>query len=159
LNPGNPVSNLTVDQLKKIYTGAITNWKDVGGNDAKIIMYSRENNSGTYVFFKDNILNGQDYSASCQNLPGTAAVVNAVSKDKNGIGYGGHGYSSGVKMCNVNGVAPNAANIASNKYPISRNLYMYVRNRPSGSMKQFIDWTLSPEGQKIVTEIGYFPIK
>lgn len=159
LNPGNSVSNLTTDQLKKIYTGQITNWKDVGGNDAKIIMYSRENNSGTYVFFKDNILKGQDYSPSCQNLPGTAAVVNAVSKDKNGIGYGGHGYSSGVKMCKVNGVEPNASTIASNQYPISRNLYMYVRNRPSGAIKQFIDWTLSPEGQKIVTEIGYFPIK
>jgi phosphate transport system substrate-binding protein len=159
LNPANGVSNLTIDQLKKIYTGQITNWKDVGGNDARIIMYSRENNSGTYVFFKDNVLKGQDYSASCQNLPGTAAVVNAVSKDKNGIGYGGHGYSSGVKMCKVNGIEPNAATIASNQYPISRNLFMYLRNRPSGAMKQFIDWILSPDGQKIVTEIGYFPIK
>lgn len=159
LNPANKVSDISVDQLKKIYTGQITNWKELGGNDAKIIMYSRENNSGTYVFFKDNILKGQDYSPSCQNLPGTAAVVNAVSKDKNGIGYGGHGYSSSVKICKVNGVEPNAETIASNQYPISRNLYMYVRNRPSGAMKKFIDWTLSAEGQKIVTEIGYFPIK
>jgi phosphate transport system substrate-binding protein len=92
-------------------------------------------------------------------LPGTAAVVNAVSKDKNGIGYGGHGYSSGVKICSVNGVEPNAANVSSNKYPISRNLYMYVKNRPSGAIKKFIDWTLSPEGQKVVNEIGYFPVK
>ncbi len=159
LNPANSVSNLSTDQLKKIYTGQITNWKEVGGNDAKIIMYSRENNSGTYVFFKDNILKGQDYAAACQNLPGTAAVVNAVAKDKNGIGYGGHGYSSGVKMSKVNGVEATATNIASNKYPISRNLYMYLRNRPSGAMKQFVDWILSPDGQKIVTEIGYFPIK
>ena len=159
LNPANKVSNLTMDQLKKIYTGVITNWKEVGGNDARIITYSRENNSGTYVFFKDNVLNGLDYSASCQNLPGTAAVVNAVSKDKNGIGYGGHGYSSGVKMSKVNGVEPTASTIASNKYPISRNLYMYVRNRPSGAMKKFIDWTLSAEGQKVVNEVGYFPVK
>jgi phosphate transport system substrate-binding protein len=157
-NESNQVSNLTMEQLKKIYLGKITNWKDVGGKDAKIIMYSRENNSGTYVYFKDNVLSGQDYTPSCQNLPGTAAVVNAVSKDKNGIGYGGHGYSKGVKMCKINGIEPNEANIANGKYPISRSLFMYLRNRPSGAMKQFIDWILSSEGQKIVTEIGYFPI-
>ena len=159
LNESNSVSNLTIAQLKQIYTGKITNWKEVGGNDAKIVMYSRENNSGTYVFFKDNILKGQDYSPACQNLPGTAAVVNAVSKDVNGIGYGGHGYSKGIKMCKINGIEPNEQNIGNGKYPISRNLFMYLRNRPSGAMKQFIDWVLSPEGQKIVTEVGYFPMK
>lgn len=159
LNESNPVSNLTTDQLKKIYTGKITNWKDVGGNDAKIILYSRENNSGTYVYFKDNVLSGQDYSPSCQNLPGTAAVVNSVSKDVNGIGYGGHGYSKGIKMAKINGVAPDKDNIANGKYPISRSLYMYLRNKPSGAMKKFIDWVLSSEGQKLVSEVGYFPIK
>ena len=158
LNQSNSVSDLTIDQLKQIFTGKITNWNQVGGNDSKIVMYSRENNSGTYVFFKDNILGGQDYAPSCQNLPGTAAVVNAVSKDVNGIGYGGHGYSKGVKMCNVNGVEPNEKNIGSGKYPISRSLFMYLRNRPSGAMKQYIDWILSKEGQKIVTEVGYFPL-
>jgi len=158
LNEKNSVTSLTMDQLKKIYTGKITNWKDLGGKDGKIILYSRENNSGTYVFFKDNVLKGQDYSPSCQNLPGTAAVVNAVSKDANGIGYGGHGYSKGVKMCKVNGIEPNETNIGSGKYPISRDLYMYVRNKPSGKIKKFIDWILSPEGQKIVTKVGYFPL-
>lgn len=158
LNPKNSVTNLTMDQLKAIYTGKITNWKDVGGKDAKIILYSRENNSGTYVYFKDNVLKGQDYSPSCQNLPGTAAVVNAVSKDANGIGYGGHGYSTGVKMCNVNGVEPTEANIGKGKYPISRSLYMYLKSRPTGNVKKFIDWVLSPEGQKVVKEVGYFPL-
>ncbi len=158
LHGENSVSNLTMDQLKQIYTGKITNWKQVGGKDSKIIMYSRENNSGTYVYFKDNVLGGQDYAPSCQNLPGTAAVVNAVSKDINGIGYGGHGYSKGVKMCKVNGIDPTKENIGNGKYPISRALYMYLRNRPSGSLKLFIDWILSPEGQKVVTEVGYFPL-
>jgi len=158
LNPANPVSNLTVDQLKQIYTGKISNWKEVGGKNSKIIMYSRENNSGTYVYFKENVLANNDYSPSCQNLPGTAAVVNAVSKDDNGIGYGGHGYSKGVKMCKVNGIEPNESNIGTGKYPISRSLYMYLRNRPSGAMKQYIDWILSPEGQKVVTQVGYFPL-
>jgi len=158
LNPSNPVSDISVSQLKQIYTGKITNWKQLGGKDAKIILYSRENNSGTYVFFKDNILGGQDYAPSCQNLPGTAAVVNAVTKDANGIGYGGHGYSKGVKICKVNGIEPNKSTIGNGSYPISRSLFMYVRNRPSGEIKKFIDWVLSAEGQKIVTDIGYFPL-
>ncbi len=158
LNEKNSVKDLSMDELKKIYTGKITNWKEVGGKDAKIILYSRENNSGTYVYFKDNVLNGQDYSPSCQNLPGTAAVVNAVAKDLNGIGYGGHGYSKGVIMSKVNGVDPTKENIGNGKYPISRSLFMYVRNKPTGSMKQFIDWILSPEGQKVVSDVGYFPL-
>jgi len=158
LNEKNSVTNLTMDQLKKIYTGKITNWKEVGGKDDKIILYSRENNSGTYVFVKDNVLKGQDYAPACQNLPGTAAVVNAVSKDVNGIGYGGHGYSKGVRMCKINGIEPNEANIGSGKYPISRNLYMYLRNKPSGKIKKFVDWILSKDGQAVVTKVGYFPL-
>ncbi|MGE5478819.1 MAG: phosphate ABC transporter substrate-binding protein [Chloroflexota bacterium] len=159
LHKNNPVGNLTVDQLKSIYTGKITNWKQVGGNNAKIVLYSRENNSGTYAYFKEHVLKNADYAPSAQNLPGTAAVVNAVEKDANGIGYGGAAYSKGIKICKVNGVEPSRENIRSAKYPISRSLYMYLRNRPSGAVKKFIDWTLSPEGQKIVSEVGYFPIK
>jgi len=103
-------------------------------------------------------LKGQDYAPACQNLPGTAAVVNAVSKDVNGIGYGGHGYSKGVRMCKINGIEPNEANIGSGKYPISRNLYMYLRNKPSGKIKKFVDWILSKDGQAVVTKVGYFPL-
>jgi phosphate transport system substrate-binding protein len=131
----------------------------VGGADAKIILYSRENNSGTYVYFKDNVLNGADYSAACQNLPGTAAVVNAVAKDRNGIGYGGAAYGKGIREVSVNGVAPSKESIASGKYPITRYLYMYLRSKPTGAMKQYIDWILSPEGQAVVTQVGYFPVR
>ena len=165
LNEANGVSELTLDQLKQIYTGKITNWKDVGGNDAKIILYSRENNSGTYVYFKDNVLEGEDYSSSAQNMPGTAAVVNAVAKDKNGIGYGGCAYGKGIKFAKVKkdansqGYEPNAETIKAGVYPISRYLYMYVKSRPSGALKEYIDWILSSEGQEIVTKVGYFPVK
>jgi len=159
INEGNSVTGLNMQQLKDIYTGKITNWSQVGGNDAKIILYSRENNSGTYVYFKDNVLKGADYAPSSQNLPGTAAVVNAVAKDRNGIGYGGMAYAKGIKHVNINGIQPTTENIANGSYPITRFLYMYLRNRPTGEMKSYIDWILSPEGQKIVTEIGYFPIK
>lgn len=158
-NEENPVSNLTMSQLKEIYTGKITNWKQLGGKDAKIILYSRENNSGTYVYFKDNVLKGADYAPSAQNLPGTAAVVNAVAKDKNGIGYGGAAYGKGIKHISINGIAPTKENIGNGTYPISRYLYMYLRNKPTGEMKKFIDWILGSEGQALVSEIGYFPIR
>lgn len=158
LNENNKVDNLTIQQIKDIYQGKITNWKEVGGKDAKIIMYSRENNSGTYVFFKDHVLGGGDYAPSCQNLPGTAAVVNAVAKDVNGIGYGGAGYDKGVKTCKVNGFEPNEQNVGNGKYPLSRYLYMYLRNKPTGEMKKYIDWILGPEGQKLVKQAGYFPL-
>ncbi len=99
VNEANPVKELTIEQVRKIYLGEITNWKQVGGDEARIILYSRENNSGTYVYFKDNILEGKDYAPNTQSLPGTAAVVNAVSKDKNGIGYGGGGLSPNRGEC------------------------------------------------------------
>lgn len=159
VNESNPVKDLTIQQIRDIYTAKITNWKQVGGADARIVLYSRENNSGTYVYFKDNVLKGADYAASCQNLPGTAAVVNAVAKDPNGVGYGGAAYGKGIREVKVNGYAPTKENIASGKYPITRYLYMYLRNKPTGSMKQYIDWILSPEGQAVVTQVGYFPVR
>jgi phosphate transport system substrate-binding protein len=164
-NEANPVKELTLDQIKAIYTGNITNWKDVGGKDAKIIVYGRENSSGTYVYLRDVVLQGQDYVSTMQTMPGTAAVVNAVSKDVNGIGYGGAAYGKGIKFLSVKkdagtpGYEPNAENVKSGNYPITRYLYMYVRNRPSGDIKQFIDWTLSDEGQAVVAKVGYFPIR
>ena len=165
LNETNPVQELSLDQLKKIYTGETTNWKDVGGPDAKIILYGRENSSGTYVYFKDNVLGGADFSPMTQTMPGTAAVVNAVAKDKYGIGYGGAAYGKGIKYAKVKKDAgskayePTEENVKSGMYPISRYLYMYTRNRPTGALKEYIDWILSAEGQQIVTKVGYFPVK
>jgi len=160
----NPIEQLTLDQLRKIYTGDVTNWKDVGGPDAKIVLYSRENSSGTYVFFKDNVLKGDDFAASAQTLPGTAAVVNATAKEKFGIGYGGAAYAKGVKEVKLVGkdgkaYLPSAENVAAGVYPLSRNLFMYTRGKPTGEAKAFIDYCLSAEGQGIVTQVGYFPVK
>ncbi|WP_225413810.1 phosphate ABC transporter substrate-binding protein [Stigmatella hybrida] len=159
----NPLNALTVEQLKGIYLGDITNWKDVGGANAPIVLYSRENSSGTYVFVKDNLLNGEDYAAEAQTLPGTAAVVNAITKEKNGIGYGGAAYAKGIKELKVKvgteEIAPSAENIKSGKYPLSRDLYFYLRTKPTGEVKSFIDFALSPEGQQIVNKVGYFPVK
>jgi phosphate transport system substrate-binding protein len=164
LNDNNKISELSIKQLSGIFSGKIRNWKEVGGADTDISLYGRENSSGTYAFFKDNVVKA-DYAASCQTLPGTAAVVNAVRKDKNGIGYGGAAYSSGVKQCKVKkddkstAYFANSETVKNGTYPISRYLFMYMRNRPTGDIKKYIDWILSPEGQKIVTEVGYFPVK
>jgi phosphate transport system substrate-binding protein len=164
VNEANGVSQLTIEQLHGLYAGDVTNWKQVGGADAPVVLYSRENSSGTYVFFKENVLKGDDYAASAQTLPGTAAVVNAVSKEKNGIGYGGAAYAKGVKEVKVvgkdgQGYAPTSENVKSGKYPLARDLFVYTRGKPSGDAKDFIDYCLSPEGQALVVKVGYFPIK
>lgn len=165
LNEANPVQELSLAQLSDIYTGTVTNWQQVGGKNAPIILYSRENSSGTYTYFKDNVLKGKDYSSRAQTLQGTAAVVNAVSKDVNGIGYGGAAYAKGVKFARVKRDAkseayqPSLETVRSSQYPITRYLFLYARNNPSGDARKFIDWALSPEGQDLVQKVGYFPVK
>jgi phosphate transport system substrate-binding protein len=164
VNEANPIQQLTVEQLRSIYLGDVTNWKQVGGSDAPIVLYSRENSSGTYVFVKENVLENGDFAPSAQTLPGTAAVVNAVAKEKNGIGYGGAAYAKGVKELKIVGkdgqpYSPSEANVKSGKYPLSRPLFMYTRGSPAGEAKAFIEYCLSAEGQAIVTKVGYFPVK
>jgi phosphate transport system substrate-binding protein len=164
VNEANPLLSLTQEQIKAIYLGDLTNWKDVGGPDARIVLYSRENSSGTYVFFKEHVLANADFAAEAQTLPGTAAVVNAVAKERFGIGYGGAAYAKGVKELKVvgkdgQGYLPNAENVKSGKYPLSRPLFMYTRAAPAGDVKKFIDFCLSPDGQGIVPKVGYYPIR
>lgn len=163
VNEDNPVTALTVEQLAAIYLGDVTNWKQVGGADAPITLYSRESSSGTYVFVKDHLLRGEDFATTAQTLPGTAAVVNAVARERRGIGYGGAAYAKGVRelKLKVGGaeVEPTLANITAGRYPLSRELFFYLRARPSGDVAAFIEFCLSPEGQQLVERVGYFPVK
>lgn len=165
LHDSNPVRELSLEQLRGIYTGALTNWKQVGGRDATIILYGRENSSGTYGFFKDHVLGGRDFAPRCQTLPGTAAVVNAVSKDANGIGYGGAAYTKGVRDCAVKrdakspAVMPTAAAVHDGSYPLWRYLYFYLRKPAQGDTKKFVAWVLSPAGQELAVRVGYYPLK
>ncbi len=158
------IQSLTVAQLKGIYTGKITNWRDVGGKDEKIVVYSRENNSGTYVFFKEHILENEDFAREVQTLPGTAAVVNAVSKDTASIGYGGIAYATGTRAVAVKhdegapAVHASLQTVQSGEYPLSRNLFFYTIGEPQGEGKAFIDWVLGPEGQKVCEAVGYYPL-
>lgn len=165
VHEGNPVDALSLAQLKAIYLGDIKNWKDVGGPDAPIIVYSRESSSGTYAFVKEEVLGGEDFTERALTLPGTAAVVHAISLEKNGIGYGGGAYARGVKELKVRkdpqdeALAPTEENIRSGAYPLSRGLYFYLPRPATGIEKDFIDYALSAEGQQIVTQTGYFPVK
>jgi len=164
MNSVNPIRELTLDQIKGIYTGRITNWKDVGGKEGKIIAYSRENNSGTYAYFKEHVLENADFHPAIQTLPGTSAVTNAVSKDLKSIGYGGIAYAKGIHHAMVKkdasspAVEPSMENVLSAKYPISRYLYWYMAGEPSGEAAKLVDWILGAEGQKLVREVGYYPL-
>ena len=165
VNSDNPVKSLNVEQLKDIFTGKVKNWKQLGGKDAPIVLYSRENSSGTYEFFKKSVLKGADYAASAQTMPGTAAVLQAVGKDANGIGYGGAAYGAGARALLVSkgagspAVAPTEANVVNGTYPIWRYLYIYVNPAlDKGEIATYLKWIRSDEGQKVVKNVGYFPL-
>ena len=165
VSPENQVKELTVAQVGDIFTGHIKNWKEVGGVDAPITVYSRENSSGTYEFFKEHVLKGKDFAASAQTMPGTAAIVQAVTKDKNGIGYGGAAYGGSCKLLGIKktdtapAISPTEENVVSGAYPIWRHLYVYVNPAlDKGQIAAYLSWIRSDEGQKYVKDIGYYPL-
>lgn len=164
VNAGNPIQDISVEQLKDIFAGKVRNWKELGGADAPITVYSRENSSGTYEFFKEHILKGADFVASAQTMPGTAALLQAISKDKNGIGYGGAAYGVGAKHLSVSkgggaAVEPTEETVLSGKYPISRHLFMYLnQEKDKGEIGTFLNWIRSDAGQALVKDIGYYPL-
>jgi len=157
LNKNNPVKNLSPDNLKEIFKGEITNWNQVGGNNDPILVLIRSPNSGTHLYFKNHILDGEAYSEFAQIMPTTDDIVTAVSKNREAIGYGGIAYGPNVVHCKIDGVAPTEENVRNDSYPIIRYLYLYTTNTPRGEVKSFIDWVLK-DGQKIVKEVGYIPL-
>ena len=165
VNKENPVTELTLAQLEAVFTGKVTNWRDLGGKDEPITIYSRENSSGTYEFFKDRVLNKKDFAATAQTLQGTAQVIQAVAKEPRGIGYGGAAFAEGIRELNVKrnatskGVAPTEENIVNRSYPIWRYLYIYVNpDLDQGEIGAYLKWIRSNQGQAIVKNMGYFPI-
>ncbi len=161
VNPRNPVNALTKEQLKGIYDGSISNWKEVGGNDEKIVVVSRDTSSGTYEYWHEDVLKKTDTRKDALLQASNGAVVNTVAGNKKAIGYIGFGYlNKGVKAVQVNGIIATIANGKNGSYPISRKLYMYVNdNKLSSEAKTFIDYLLSNDGQKIVASTGYIPLK
>lgn len=165
VNASNPLTELTVEQVEKIFTGKIKNWKELGGADAPITVVSRENSSGTYEFFKEHVLKGQDFVASAQTMPGTAAVISSVSKEPKAIGYGGAAYGEGAKALRIKkddaspAIEATEENVLSGKYPIWRYLFVYLSpEKDKGEIAAYLNWVRSDEGQKIVKEVGYYPL-
>jgi phosphate transport system substrate-binding protein len=175
VNPANPVSELTIPQLSGIYTGEITNWKEVGGNDAAIVVLSRDTNSGTHVFFKEHVVQmaglpwedtSLEYGPKVLFLPSTEEGVSETAKNPNAIFYPGLGYvTDEVKPLAIKktaddvGVLPSVATALDGTYPIARPLLFYTDGTPEGVIKTFIDYCLSAEGQAEVTEVGYVPLE
>ena len=165
VHPSNKVDRLTREQLEGIFTGKITNWKQLGGEDQKIIAYYRESSSGTYEFFKEHVMDNKNYAASVLNMPATGAIIQSVAQNKNAVGYVGLAYvDKNVKGVSVsydqgkNYVKATIANARSNKYPVVRPLYYYYLTKDESKLKPFINFALSSEGQKLVTEIGYVSV-
>lgn len=168
----NPVNKLTLDQLAGIFSGRITNWKELGGLDSKIAVLSREVNSGTHVYFKEHVLRKNDpnskeeFAASALMLPSSQAIADEIAGNIQAIGYYGMGYISPkqqpvsiAKDDKSEFVAPTIENVLSGKYPISRPLFLYTNSEPQGLVKKFVDFVLSKEGQEIVLETDFVPIK
>ncbi len=160
----NKVAEIDIPTLAKIYRAEITNWKDVGGADHKITLYGRENNSGTYAYFKEHVLENKDFAAEVQTLAGTSAVANAVKGDEFGIGYGGIAYAAGIRALKIKktkdspAVEPKLETAKDGSYPISRFLYVYSAGAPKGLASDFLKWVVSDPGQKVVSDVGYFPL-
>jgi phosphate transport system substrate-binding protein len=166
VNPANKVSKLTREQIEKIYTGEIANWKEVGGADEKIVAYSRESSSGTFEFFKEKVMEKKNYAATVLSMPATGAIVQSVSQTKGAIGYIGMAYeTTGVKPVSVSYdagktfVAPSIEAAKDKSYPISRPLYYLFDKTNKAKVQAFVDYAVSDEGQKVVAEIGYVPVK
>jgi phosphate transport system substrate-binding protein len=166
VNPSNTVSQLTREQLEGIFTGKITNWKEVGGEDGKIVVYSRETSSGTYEFFKEHVLNKKNFGPNALLMPATGAITQSVSQTKGAIGYVGLAYvDKAVKPLKVSYdkgktfVTPTVASAMDKTYPITRPLYYYYLASIEKVVSPYINYILSPEGQKVVLETGYVPLK
>ncbi len=169
VNPANPVSELTVEQIGKIFTGATRRWEQVGGQAESIEILSRESSSGTYVFFQKKVLNKKDYSQKAKLMPATSAIVQSVTSNKNAIGYVGLGYAAAAKGKikvlavkaddNSPAVIPSEQTVKTSEYEIARPLHLYTNGDATGVVKKFIDFCLSTQGQKIVKETGYVAVQ
>ncbi len=169
VNPANPINQLTLEQVKKIFTGTVSNWQQVGGPDQPILVLSRESSSGTFVFFQEHVLAKADFTHNARSLPGTSAMIQNIATDIWTIGYAGLGYAQqAAEKVKTLAIAPTAkqpaiipseATINSGEYAIARPLYLYTGNEPTGLTKEFLDYALSAPGQAIVRQAGYVPLQ
>lgn len=158
VNKENPINNLTIEQVRDIFTGKITNWSQLGGQDLTIQVVIRPPTSGTYMYFKEFVLDNAEYTKSAKMLPTNRAIASFVQDNHHAIGHSGIEVSDAVTHCHINGIAATRKNVREGRYPLSRYLYLYTIHTPSGKVKQFIDWVISPAGQRIVTQAGFISL-
>jgi len=171
VNPENPVSQLTLQQISDIYSGKIDNWQEVGGEDRPIVRLSRETNSGTHVYFLETVLRLGDkenktfFSSNTLLLPSSEGIIAEVRQNPNAIGYDGLGYvPDDLKMIAIakeaggEYILPAVETVNNGTYPIARDLYMYTAGEPAGVVKVYLEWIMDVEAQEIVTELGFVPI-
>lgn len=168
VHPSNPVTELTIEQIEKLFTGEFTNWQQVGGPDLAVQAASRESSSGTYVFFQEHVLQKKNFGPSTMMLPATSAIVQSVAADSGNVGYVGLGYAESAKDrvkeiavkkdADAPAILPSVESVTSGEYSIARPLFLYVTGTAPALAKEFVDFCLSEEGQAIATETGYVPV-
>jgi len=160
-NTANTIKGLTKKQVEQIFTGEITDWSALGANGGKISVYTRNTSSGTYAEFKELAMKKRDYALDSQKLAGNEQIAQEVGKNPSGIGYVGLAYTkaSGIKVVPIDGASPSKESVLAKSYPYARPTFFYTNGEPSGAVKEFVDFTVALEGQKIVEQVGFVPIK
>jgi phosphate transport system substrate-binding protein len=161
VNSVNPIKGLTKKQVEQIFTGDVTDWSAVGGSGGKISIYTRNTSSGTYSDFKELAMKKRDYAGGSQKMAGNEQIASEVSKNPNGVGYVGLAYTkvSGIKIVPIDGATPSKESVLGKAYPYARPTFYYTNGEPTGLAKQFVDFTITDAGQKIVEQVGFVPIK
>ena len=161
VNSASPVKSLTKKQVEQIFAGDVTDWSAVGGSGGKISIYTRNTSSGTYSEFKELAMKKRDYAGGSQKMAGNEQIASEVGKNPNGIGYVGMAYvkASGVKVVSIDGNTPSVKSVQDHSYPYWRPTFYYTNGEPGGLAKEFVDFTLSSAGQKIVSQVGFVPVK
>lgn len=161
VNTANSIKGLTKKQVEQIFTGEITDWSAVGGSGGKISVYTRNTSSGTYAEFKELAMKKRDYAPDSQKLAGNEQIAQEVGKNPNGVGYVGLAYTKagGIRVVPIDGASPSKGSVLAKSYPYARPTFFYTNGELTGVVKEFIDFTVGPEGQKIVEQVGFVPIK
>lgn len=165
VNARHPLKEISLTDLERVFTGRVRSWKELGGPDSPIVIYSRESSSGTYELFKEQVLRGKDLATSAQTMPGAGALLRALATDVNGIGYGGSAHGTSLRRLGIKkdphspAVEPSRDDVTLGRYPIARSLFIYVNpERDRGEVRDYLRWIQGPEGQALVQQAGYFPI-
>ena len=158
VNQYNPVKNISMEDLKNIFECEIVDWSLLGGKHQKIIPVIRNSNSGTFLFFKEHVLLGDEYCDEAVVEATTAEIIRYVEENENAIGYGGMGYKGKIAYANIDGIEPSEKNAQNDTYPLTRYLHFFTTNTPKGTVKKFIDWVLTPDGQNVIKQSGYIPL-